>query len=271
MIFNTLIKNKADIIKSALFLRRFAPVVRLESFVTPLVSTWGFFYICGMATLKDIVKAMEAKGYEVDKRPYALNVVGIRNSKPVSQDRYDDEIAYFYYDNNGRLQGKVAIGTTDPSTYFLKNPMNEGGAAILKGGQYKGAYTIGTHAGKYTALVQQGAPVTVIRDGDRDGYTNFLNATDTGYFGINIHRSTRTKNDATLIGMDSAGCQVFQNEEDFNEMMRRAHDHKAKYGNKFTYTLLDDRDAKRTRNTWIVLVAGLAGVSYILYRVLRAK
>jgi len=206
----------------------------------------------------------------VDTRPYALNIVGVRNSKPVSQDRYDDEIAYFYYDDNGRLIGKVAVGTTDPSTYYLKNPMNQGGAAILKGGQYKNAYRIGTHAGKYTALVQT-APVTVIRDGDRDGYTNFLNATDTGKFGINIHRSTRTKNDATLIGRDSAGCQVFQNEADFNEMMRLAHDSKAKYGNKFTYTLLDDRDAERGRNTWIVLVGGLAGLSYLLYRVLRPK
>lgn len=231
----------------------------------------GLFLYLLMATLKDIVKAMESKGYDIDKRPNALNVVGLRNSKPVSQDRYDDEIAYFYYDDNGRLQGKVAVGTTDPSTYYLKNPMNQGGAAILKGGQYKDAYKIGTHAGKYTALVQTGAPVTVIRDGDRDGYTNFLNATDTGKFGINIHKSTRTKNDTTLIGKDSAGCQVFQNEADFNEMMRLAKASKAKYGNKFTYTLLDDRDAERRRNTWIVLVSALAGLSYMLYRVLRPK
>jgi hypothetical protein len=79
--------------------------------------------------------------------------------------------------------------------------------------------------------------------------TNFLNAEEEGFFGINIHKSTASKGDKSLIGKDSAGCQVFQNNDDFYEMMRLARISGSKYGNKFTYTLLDDKDYIRKRNT----------------------
>lgn len=220
-------------------------------------------------TLKDIVKSLEKKGYIVYKDPYKLNVVGIRNSNPINQDKYDDTLAYFYYDDKGKLNGRVCVGTTDPSTYYLKNPMGRGGAGILKGGQYKDTYKIDMHRGKYKALCQRLGNVTVIRDGDRDGYTNFLNAEQSGSFGINIHKSTATKGDKTLIGKDSAGCQVFQNNDDFYEMMRLAEVSAQKHGNKFTYTLIDDRDYIRKRNTWIVIALSVGGgvaLAYYLYK-----
>lgn len=223
-------------------------------------------------TLKNIVKSVKDKGYKIYEEPYRLNIVGIRNGNPVSQDKFDDRIVFFYYDDKGNLQGRVAIGTTDPSTHYLKNPMNKSGAGILKGGQYVDTYTIGTHAGKYTALVQRLKPVRVIRDNDRDGFTNFLNGEQSGYFGINIHRSSRGKNNVAIIGKDSAGCQVFQNEGDFNEMMKLAEVSSRKYGNKFTYTLLDERDYIRKRNTWIVIVAvGVMAIfgSMTLYKKLK--
>jgi hypothetical protein len=222
--------------------------------------------------LKDIVKSVEKLGYKVYKEPYKLNIVGIRNGNPVSQDKFDDTLAYFYYDDNGKLQGRVAIATTDPSTFYLKNPMNRSGAAILKGGQYLDTYIIGTHADKYTALVQRLKPVTVIRDNDRDGYTNFLNAEQSGFFGINIHRASRNKSNQAIISRDSAGCQVFQNEADFNEMMRLARNSASKYGNKFTYTLIDERDYIRKRNTWIVIAIaslGAIGLAYYLYKKIK--
>ena len=224
-----------------------------------------------MYSIKDIVRSVERKGYTLDKRPYKLTVVGIRNGNPVSQDKFDDTLAYIYFDQNGNPQGRVGVATTDPSTFYLKNPMNQSGAAILKSGEYKDTYVVGTHAGKYTALVQRLKPVTVIRDKDRDGYTDFLNTTESGFFGINIHRASRGKNNVAVIGRDSAGCQVWQNEADFNAMMRAAEDSKAKYGNSFTYILLDERDAFRRRNTWIVYAVGAVGVAYLLYRYLRNK
>ena len=223
-------------------------------------------------TLKNIVKSVENKGYQIDKRPYKLNVVGVRTNNPISQDKFDDKLAYFYYDNNGNLQGNVAIATTDPSTHFLRKPMNRSGAAILKGGQYVDTYTLGTHAGKYRALVQWLGEVTVFRDNDRDGFTNFNTVQQSGFFGINIHRASRNKKNQAFIGLDSAGCQVFQNEADFNDMMRLAEKSAQLHGNKFTYTLIDERDYIRKRNTWIVIAlvgGGAIALTYFLYKKLR--
>lgn len=224
-----------------------------------------------MISLERIVKIMDQDGYSLDKRPDALNIVGIRTDKPISQDKFDDVIAYFGWDKNGRLNGKVASATTDPSTYFLKNPIAEKGTAILKSGQYRDAYKIGLHKGKYEALVQS-KPVTVIRDRDRDGFTNFGNVTETGIFGINIHRPTPTKNDNSKIGQDSAGCQVFQYVNDFEEMMMRAKKSRTLYGNNFTYTLIDERDTIRSLNTIIAAsVVGFATIAsaYMAYKMIK--
>lgn len=222
-------------------------------------------------SLKNIIKSANAKGYVIYDKPYKLNIVGVRNSNPVNQDKFDDVIAFFYYDDKGRLIGKVAPATTDPSTFFLKNPVTSKGAAILKGGQYINSHIIGIHRGKYTALVQRGN-VTVIRDNDRDGYTNFGNQTETGIYGINIHRASRGKNNVAVIDKDSAGCQVFQNESDFNEMMQMAEKSRQVNGNQFTYTLLDERDYIRKRNTWIVVTAialAMIGSVTFLYKKLN--
>lgn len=224
-----------------------------------------------MFSLDDVIRAMKDKGYRIDTRPDALNVVGIRSADPSSQDKFDDYIAYFTFDAKGNPKGKVATGTTDPSTYYLQSPMNPEGTAILKSGQYVDAYAIGKHRGKYEALVQT-KPVTVIRDNDRNGYTNLFDRTTTGLYGINIHRSTATKSDDTLIGKDSAGCQVFQYVNDYNDMMRMAKTHESKYGNRFTYTLLDERDTIKNVNTVLAVgIIGLASLSaaYAAYKLIK--
>lgn len=207
-------------------------------------------------TLSDIVKSAEKLGYTIDKRPNKLNLIGIRNSTATSQDKFDDQLAYFYYDDNGRLVGKVVPATTDPSTAWLKDPMNVKGAAVLKSGEYKDSYAIGKHRGAYDALVQV-KPVTVIRDDDRNALINYMADTQTGLFGINIHKSSKGKNNEDIIGKDSAGCQVFRNIPDFMDMMRLAQVSRGKYGNKFSYILLDDRDTLKFRNTAILLIAGI--------------
>ena len=219
-----------------------------------------------MITLKSIVNTLRKKGYVVYTDPYKLNLVGIRTGAETSIN-FDDYIAYFWYDDKGVLQGKVCEATTDPSVDFLKDPMTGKGTAILKSGQYINAYIIGTHAGKYTALVQRGAPVTVIRDNDRNDLLNFFADTETGYFGINIHRASYGKSNSLIIGPDSAGCQVFKNPEDFSSMMRAAELSRVKYGNKFTYTLIDEKDTiKLRRNVALILAGvGLVGLGVYLY------
>ena len=217
--------------------------------------------------LTDIIKSAERLGYTIDKRPNKLNIIGVRNSKATSQDKFDDLLAYFTYDNNGKLVGRVVSGTTDPSTSFLKSPINLKGAAILKSGQYKDAYQLGLHRNKYEALVQR-KPVEVIRDNDRNALINYLAPTQTGLYGINIHKSTKGKNNEDIIGLDSAGCQVFRNIRDFEDMMQLARISRNKYGNSFTYTLLDDRDLLKFANTGI-LIAGIGFVALSIYIFLK--
>lgn len=214
--------------------------------------------------LSDIIKSAQKIGYTIDKRPYKLNIIGVRSLSATNQEKFDDLLAYFTYDNNGNLIGRVVPATTDPSTYFLKSPMNLKGAAILKSGEYKDSYAIGKHRNKYEALVQV-KPVTVIRDDDRNAYINYLAPTQTGLFGINIHKSTKGKNNEDVIGQDSAGCQVFRNISDFEDMMRMARTSRNKYGNSFSYILLDDRDTFKFRNTSILLISGIGLIAFATY------
>jgi hypothetical protein len=212
-------------------------------------------------SLDTIIFQAKSQWYSFDERPYKLNVIGIRNPKNTSPEKFEDEIAYFYYDENGNINGKVVPATTSPSVYYLENPIVSGGSAILKQGQYKDAYSIGLHRGLYEALVQS-KPVTIIRDADRNKYINFFAPTTTGLYGINIHRAS-VKNNVTYIGQDSAGCQTFQNISDFDDMMKMAKKSRDLYGNTFTYTLIDQKQVytNYTIIAGIVIAIGL----YIKY------
>lgn len=216
-------------------------------------------------SLNTIIFQAKSQGYFFDERPYKLNIIGVRNPKNTSPEKFEDEIAYFYYDNNGNINGKVVPATTSPSVYFLENPMVSAGAAILKQGQYKDAYSIGLHRGIYQALVQS-KPVTIIRDADRNKFINFFAPTTTGIYGINIHRAS-VKNDVTYIGQDSAGCQTFQNISDFDDMMKIAKKSRDLYGNTFTYTLIDQKQVY----TNYALVTGLVVAIGLYIKYLKKK
>lgn len=220
-----------------------------------------------MASLSNIILQAKSQGYFFDERPYKLNIIGVRNPTNTSPLKFDDQIAYFYYDDNGNLVGRVVRATTSPSIYFLQNPINISGAAILKQGQYKDSYSIGLHRGLYEALVQS-KPVEVIRDKDRNSIINFFAPTQKGLFGINIHRATIGKDDTSVIGSDSAGCQTFQNTADFNDMMAMAKKSRSLYGNTFTYTLIDQKELI----TNYTLVGGLVvGIGLYIYYLKHKK
>lgn len=188
-------------------------------------------------------QALEKKGYRIFLRPFELNIVGVRadSTKP---NAFDDRIHVFYQNSKGEIVSHSFAATTDPGTYWLQNPMNPQGTAILREGQYTGCYQIGLHRGKYTALVQK-RPVTVLRDYDRNAVLDFLNGRpDTGLFGINIHRASQTGTTKTVDG-HSAGCQVFANAGEFNLFMQLCERHRTLYGNEFTYSLIDERAVNR--------------------------
>lgn len=188
-----------------------------------------------------LVKCMRNLGhrvFEADQRPYNLNIVGVRSNIAVPNS-FDDELHVLWKFDNVWQHHTFKI-TTDPGLSPLLRPINAKGTAILKCGQYRGAYAIGHHKGK-EALVQRG-PVTVIRDDNRDATLDFTaGASHTGYFGINIHRAFDNKV-ATVVNSWSAGCQVFADPTEFREFMSICKLASAEWGNSFTYTLINECD-----------------------------
>lgn len=205
---------------------------------------------------------LRQRSFRLYKRPYELNIVGIRSTS-VRSNSFDDEIHVFYKTAGINWHYHIYKVTTDPGTFWLRNPMQEQGTAILAQGQYVNAYELGLHRGQYLALVQR-KPVTIIRDYDRDATLDFLNGTkSTGLFGINIHRALSTGT-TKYIEKFSAGCQVFENAGDFAEFILLCERHRKLYGNQFTYTLIDFRAVQRvTRKRFAVTTAlGLSLIGY---------
>lgn len=212
--------------------------------------------------IKKVKQLAKYKGYVIYDEPYRLNIWGFRanTEKPNS---FDDELHVF---TNVSKTGKpnwaylVFKITTDPGTYWLKNPMNPQGTAILKAGQYRDVYQIAKHRGKYYALCQRNGKVTVIRDYNRNAVLDFNNGREeTGMFGINLHRA-RKLGETYTIDRFSAGCQVFKNANDFNFFMKMCEVHRKLYGNKFTYTLIDKRMEFRTKLKKITISSVLIGL-----------
>ncbi len=203
--------------------------------------------------LSRIKAILNESGYVLHTKAYQVNIVGVR-SPSINSNSFDDEVHVFYKKPDGKWNYHVYPATTDPGTFWLNNPSYEQGTAILAQGQYKNAYAIGKHKGLYTALVQM-RPVTVIRDYDRDALLDFYNGSkQTGNFGINIHRAEsfgKTK----FINKYSAGCQVFQNAEDFEEFIKLCEQHRSLYGNSFTYTLVDLRSVRRVTLKRVVAIS----------------
>lgn len=191
---------------------------------------------------EQLIAVLIAQGYKVFTRPSELNIVGVRG-KDMTPNRFNDRIHVFYKDNNNSWQSHSFAATTDPGTFWLENPANPQGTAILNEGQYVDTYAIGLHRSKYLALVQR-KPVTVIRDSGRNATVDLNGKEDTGLFGINIHRALQ-QGTTRLIDKHSAGCQVLANADDFKQFMALCEQHKELYGNVFTYTLLNEALAVR--------------------------
>ena len=197
-------------------------------------------------TMAQIRDAVTDKGYDwFSVGDYNINIVGIRNSDTKGQvtNRYDDHITVSYR-LNGSWEYVIWEATTDPGAYWIDNPSNTNGTAILVPDQYKGVYKIDYHGGKYKALCQRNGKVRVYRDGNRDDEYDYEEDTiQDGYFGINIHRSSAYKV-SNYVNKYSAGCQVFADPDDFDDFMRIIYKVRDAWGNKFTYTLIESKDIK---------------------------
>jgi len=204
--------------------------------------------------IRTLLGVLKSKGYRIYSKPYELNIVG-RRTDNTKANSFDDFIYIFYKNNDDDWEGYKAPSTTDAGTYWLEKPMQSKGTALLKGGQYVDTYKIDLHNGRYYALTQRLNPVVVIRDYDRNDILDFNNGKEeTGMFGINIHRASLVGT-TKFIDKYSAGCQVFSNIDDFNKFMEMAYKQKDLYGNKFTYTLIDERTYNKRRRRKIIVIS----------------
>lgn len=132
-------------------------------------------------------------------------LVGVR-SKADIPDSYDDKLYLVTHRSMFTFDC-----TTNSGGHYLLNLLNPKGTAVLRADKcYK--YKLGIHKG-YEALVQA-APVEVYRDKNKDAKIDTVGPTETGWFGINIHRGSMTTV-GKYIGRFSGGCVVLQNPADF--------------------------------------------------------
>lgn len=192
-------------------------------------------------TVAEIVAVMlERKGYlvfENHAQNYDLNLVGIRTAD-LSANSFNDWITAFYW-FDGQWNFFAFPGTTDPGTYWREHPMNVLGTAILKPGQYRGAFKRGLHKG--TQAFIQASPLTVYRDNNKDDELDLDVPTETGMDGIDLHHASGAQA-STVVGKWSAGCQVLQDPVQAGFLNALGDAAAAIHGNSFTYTLLTEAD-----------------------------
>ena len=199
-----------------------------------------------MYTRERIKEALKSKGYKFfENGDYNVNIVGIRNSETEGKvtNRFDD-LMTVSYKVDGEWQYHEFDCTTDPGTHWVENcAYSKKGVAILKPGQYPKSHKIRKHLGQYEALGQQNL-VTVYRDPNKDAVYNLdENNTQTGLFGINIHRASKyAGKKSTQINKWSAGCQVIAANDDWTKFMKIMRKARSVWTNDFTYTLIDSKD-----------------------------
>ncbi|WP_193195987.1 peptidoglycan-binding protein [Nostoc sp. MG11] len=169
-----------------------------------------------------IIKYMQAKNYQVFTNLKEYNIVYIEginenwslNSDPPNQFN-DRRIVIEVVDGIPKIVNHWQA-TTEPGKYYTFNPMNSGGAARIKFGQYK-AWAVGWHgnADRHQALVQV-APITVHRDFNKD-FQRTGDKLDTGLFLVNQHWGYDAP--ANDIKNASAGCLVGRRREGHREFM----------------------------------------------------
>jgi hypothetical protein len=204
-------------------------------------------------TLSFVIPTMPS-GLSLLKQQAWLNTWAFKgaNGKSLAEDgkpgsNTDHALAQYNTNKNKEIL-KTYPNTTNPGVYWLRNfnAREVMGTAVLKPGQWENCWSLGYHQQKkrgktHRALIQTGE-VTVYRDSNRDDkYQLNESGTSKGLFGINIHGSNKS-GPSKQIGMWSAGCQVFPNWEHKEEVMNICEIFRNVTGNKFTYTLINEKD-----------------------------
>lgn len=185
----------------------------------------------------DIIKSLYKDiGFPLREKPFEVNLLGIRSAKVAG--KYSDTICCFFTNRNNDIYWRQYPASTVPTGYWLLNPLNKKGCAILATGYHKDIWVDGLHNGKHPGFLQRGGNVTIFRDRSADMNIDLdPNSKEVGMFGINMHRywSSDLKTDKS-----SAGCQVLD-QAHVNEILLCWQWEKNTYKSKFlSYGLIDE-------------------------------
>lgn len=181
-----------------------------------------------------------------------INLLAFR--MPWQRDEFSDFAVVVVNSPAGWISRAFPITTRPGGMLFSGPAANPEGIAILQPGSYK--YKLGEHKGK-PALVQA-APVNLARDNDGNGVPltdaeMAALAEHPQWAGINIHRAGAA---SRSVGRWSAGCQVFQVEQDLEWVLGMVRQQAvAGLGDSVTYRLLLASDFPRFSTREAILSA----------------
>ena len=188
--------------------------------------------------LPTILERVKHENYVIfEEGVHNANIIGVRSRNRVAG-KFDDKLYFVAKNTEQQWYVHCFQITTDAGLYWLHNPARVVGTAILCAGQYRSAYKIDKHRGKYDALCQRLGKVCCYRDDNRDDILDMHpESIAAGMYGINIHKAGAY---STNIGKYSAGCQVFAYEKEYNVFISLCKLSADIWGNAFTYTLIED-------------------------------
>ena len=184
-----------------------------------------------------ILEAVESHGFLTFDGAWDLNLIGLR-TPTTEANMFDDYFFVVCRDSENNWCQWILTCTTDPGSYWLRNPSRVSGTAIMVDPQQaRSAYQLDLHAGRYLALCQR-KPIKVWRDANKNEILDRYGEEHVGYFGINIHRASQTRV-IDQVERYSAGCTVIQKFEEFDFLLELCRKQIAMLGyDKFTYTLI---------------------------------
>lgn len=181
--------------------------------------------------INKIIDIVKSGGGEVYEQNGYINFFGVRDNK--TDNTFNDTLYIYWKDVvSGDFKCVRTSGfTTKPGKRVILNEdgkQNLNGAAIVKEGWYKDVWHHGKHKGEYEALRQTSPitnPITITRDKTQYGLKSntyelrvLSDTAESGYFGINFHKSGDPN--GKYVNNWSAGCQVFQYKNEFDEAMQ---------------------------------------------------
>ena len=226
--------------------------------------------------INSILETMKRKNYVIYTKPYQMNMIGIRRQYEgmVYSNRFVDDMYLIYRetndgdwvvhkykittlpgvykgeqrpdlkDRNGQVpftpngwkhpDGKISSGTllNKASIRFTKN---RPGLGQLRPSQMIDKYYLSTYFGK-PALKDKGG-LFVYRDQTPDTTITYsIKTQGRDYF---IHRAGKN---SSVVNNWSEGCQVFKTHAEMDHFISKLKEHEKRYGNSFTYTLMEERD-----------------------------